>query len=225
MEEVCAGMAYAHPMANDRSLPTRGRLLDAALTRFARDGWGGTSIRDLARDVGIRESSVYKHFPSKQALFDALIERADARMADVAGQFGVSVESPEAASPAYVGMTEERLVAVAQGFFDAVLHDPELVVLRRLFVVNQYRDDVIGERLRDYWIDRPLQFQASLFRDLFATGEFRDGFDPEQTALAFYGPILTLLQLAEGGGESEGRARDLLARHVGHFRASHLRES
>lgn len=92
-------MAYAHPMANDRSLPTRGRLLDAALTRFARDGWGGTSIRDLARDVGIRESSVYKHFPSKQALFDALIERADARMADVAGQFGVSVESPRRHPP------------------------------------------------------------------------------------------------------------------------------
>lgn len=212
-------------MANDRSPPTRDRLLDAALTRFARDGWGGTSIRDLARDVGIRESSVYKHFPSKQALFDALIERADARMADVAGRFGVSVESPEAASPGYARMTEERLVAVAQGFFDAVLHDPELIALRRLFVVNQYRDEAIGDRLRDYWIRRPLEFQAALFRDLFTTGEFRAGLDPEQTALAFYGPILTLLQLAEGGGESERRARGQLGRHVHHFRATHLRES
>ena len=71
-------------MANDRSLPTRERLLDAALARFSREGWGGTSIRDLARDVGIRESSVYKHFASKQAIFDALLERADARLAAVA---------------------------------------------------------------------------------------------------------------------------------------------
>ena len=71
-------------MANDRSLPTRERLLAAALERFSRDGWGGTSIRDLARDVGIRESSVYKHFGSKQELFDALLERADARLATVA---------------------------------------------------------------------------------------------------------------------------------------------
>ena len=45
---------YRSLMANERSPSTRDRLLDAALQRFSRDGWGGTSIRDLARDVGVR---------------------------------------------------------------------------------------------------------------------------------------------------------------------------
>ena len=93
-------------MANVRSPSTREHLLDAALTRFSRDGWDGTSIRDLARDVGIRESSVYKHFASKQAIFDALLERTDARLAAVAAGLGVAVDSPESALPGYRGISE-----------------------------------------------------------------------------------------------------------------------
>ena len=70
------------------------------MERFSRDGWGGTSIRDLARDVGVREGSVYKHFASKQAIFDALVDRADARMAEIAASLGVSVASPTPPCPA-----------------------------------------------------------------------------------------------------------------------------
>ena len=212
-------------MANDRSPSTRERLLDAALARFSREGWGGTSIRDLARDVGIRESSVYKHFASKQAIFDALLERADERIAAVAAHLGVAVDSAEAALPGYRGVSEQRLIDIAQGFLDAVLHDTELVALRRLLVINQYRDPQIGRRLRDYWIERPLEFHTALFERLIATGELRPGLDPEATALAFFGPVLTLLQLAEGdgGADAEQRTRALMTAHVRHFRATHLR--
>ena len=216
-------------MANDRSLPTRERLLDAALARFSREGWGGTSIRDLARDVGIRESSVYKHFASKQAIFDALLERADARLAAVAAGLGVAVDSPESALPGYRGISEQRLIEIARGFLDAVLHDDELTSLRRLLVVHQYRDPQIGRRLRDYWVERPLEFHSELFKRLISAGELRPGLDPEATALAFFGPILMLIQLAECGGDGESgaeeRARALLAAHVRHFRSTHLRQS
>lgn len=216
-------------MANDRSHPTRERLLDAALARFSREGWGGTSIRDLARDVGIRESSVYKHFASKQAIFDALLERADARLAAVAAGLGVAVDSPESALPGYRGISEQSLIEVARGFLDAVLHDDELASLRRLLVVNQYRDPQIGRRLRDYWVERPLEFHSELFERLISAGELRPGLDPQATALAFFGPILMLIQLAECGGDGESgaeeRARALLAAHVRHFRSTHLRQA
>lgn len=217
-------------MANDRSHPTRERLLDAALARFSREAWGGTSIRDLARDVGIRESSVYKHFASKQAIFDALLERADARLAAVAAAgLGVAVDSPESALPGYRGISEQSLIEIARGFLDAVLHDDELASLRRLLVVNQYRDPQIGRRLRDYWVERPLEFHSELFERLISAGELRPGLDPQATALAFFGPILMLIQLAECGGDGESgaeeRARALLAAHVRHFRSTHLRQS
>ncbi len=55
---------------------TRQAILDAALELFAQKGFFGTSLRDVASSVGVRESALYNYFPSKDALFDALI-RAD----------------------------------------------------------------------------------------------------------------------------------------------------
>ena len=114
-------------MANERSLspspddtsPSRSRstrevLLDAALDRFSRFGFGGTSIRDLAADAGIRESSVYKHFSSKQALLETVLARADERVAATATALGVSDDDPDAAAATYDGIILDRLTEVAQ---------------------------------------------------------------------------------------------------------------
>lgn len=52
---------------------TRQAILDAALDLFAQKGYFGTSLRDVASAVGVRESALYNYFKSKDALFDALI--------------------------------------------------------------------------------------------------------------------------------------------------------
>ena len=52
---------------------TRQAILDAALDLFAQKGFFGTSLRDVATAVGVRESALYNYFPSKDALFEALI--------------------------------------------------------------------------------------------------------------------------------------------------------
>jgi AcrR family transcriptional regulator len=53
---------------------TRQAILDAALDLFADKGFFGTSLRDVARTVGVRESALYNYFAGKDALFDALLE-------------------------------------------------------------------------------------------------------------------------------------------------------
>lgn len=52
---------------------TREAILNAALQLFAGKGYFGTSLRDIATAVGVRESALYNYFPSKEALFEALI--------------------------------------------------------------------------------------------------------------------------------------------------------
>src|SRR6187200_1749305 len=52
---------------------TRQAILDAALDLFAEKGFFGTSLRDVATAVGVRESALYNYFPSKDALFEALL--------------------------------------------------------------------------------------------------------------------------------------------------------
>jgi AcrR family transcriptional regulator len=54
---------------------TRQRILEVAAALFARSGFHGTSTRDIAREVGIRQPSLFHHFPSKQAMLAELLER------------------------------------------------------------------------------------------------------------------------------------------------------
>jgi AcrR family transcriptional regulator len=54
---------------------TRDVILDTAERLFAARGIDGIAVRDLAREMGITASSLYNHFPSKQALYDAVIDR------------------------------------------------------------------------------------------------------------------------------------------------------
>ena len=60
---------------------TRWRILVAAAERFADHGYAATSIRDIARDVGVTVGAIYVHFPSKDRLLVAVSERASAASA------------------------------------------------------------------------------------------------------------------------------------------------
>lgn len=54
---------------------TAERILDAAEQLFAAQGYAGTSLRDVAGAVGLRTPSLYNHFESKEALYEAVLER------------------------------------------------------------------------------------------------------------------------------------------------------
>ncbi len=54
---------------------TRERILDAALELFAAQGYAGTSLRQIAQAVGIKESAIYAHFANKEAVFRTLCEQ------------------------------------------------------------------------------------------------------------------------------------------------------
>lgn len=55
--------------------PTREVILDTAERLFAARGVEGVALRDLAREMGLTAPSLYNHFPSKQALYEAVLDR------------------------------------------------------------------------------------------------------------------------------------------------------
>lgn len=56
---------------------TRAALLEAATHRFAKLGFAGTSLEDVAADIQATRGAVYHHFPSKKALFEAVFEKLE----------------------------------------------------------------------------------------------------------------------------------------------------
>jgi AcrR family transcriptional regulator len=53
---------------------TKSRILNTALNLFSKHGYSGTSIRNIAKEVGVRESAIYNHFSSKTEILKAILE-------------------------------------------------------------------------------------------------------------------------------------------------------
>ncbi|MCZ6463850.1 MAG: TetR family transcriptional regulator [Proteobacteria bacterium] len=64
-------------------VPTPDRILDAAEVLFAERGFAGTPVRDIAARVGLNPASLYNHFPSKQAIYEAVLERGVRPLIDI----------------------------------------------------------------------------------------------------------------------------------------------
>ncbi len=52
----------------------RRRLLDAALELFSHKGYGGTTTKEIAAAAGVTEAIIFRHFPTKQALYTAVLD-------------------------------------------------------------------------------------------------------------------------------------------------------
>ena len=86
--------------------PTREVILDTAERLFAARGVEGVAVRDLAREMGITASSLYNHFPGKQALYDAVLERGLGPILET-----VAVPWQDGLGPERVHATLDRLTA------------------------------------------------------------------------------------------------------------------
>ncbi|MBE3119463.1 MAG: helix-turn-helix transcriptional regulator, partial [Candidatus Atribacteria bacterium] len=61
-------------MPQQRSEETRARILDAAVRRFAVAGYDAASVDDICAEAGVSKGAFYHHYPSKQAIFLALMQ-------------------------------------------------------------------------------------------------------------------------------------------------------
>lgn len=88
---------------------TRAAVLDAALTLFARHGYAGTSVRTIARAVGLSDAALYRHFPSKQAIFDEVLQQAGAGLL-TSTLSGTDITLAEHDPPAFLRAVAEALI-------------------------------------------------------------------------------------------------------------------
>jgi AcrR family transcriptional regulator len=81
------------PVGRPRREDNRGRdVLAAAVELFASRGFDATSIRDIAAEAHVQPASVYYHYPSKEALLEAIVDRAAAQVAE---QIKAAAQSPD----------------------------------------------------------------------------------------------------------------------------------
>jgi AcrR family transcriptional regulator len=157
---------------------TRQAILDAALDLFAEKGYFGTSLRDIATVVGVRESALYNYFTSKEALFIALLTTAHESKAE---QLAALTAEP---------MTDAR--RVLERLTHAILDHYCEPRQQRLFLVFMSDGMRLAKQGRIDLIERMTSSAEpfyDLMRRLIAEGGLRSG-DPELLAIEFMGPLL-----------------------------------
>lgn len=203
-------------MVQRNTRDTKGRITAEAFALFAERGYRGVSVRDIAEAAGIKDASLYNHFPSKQAIFDAVIADAIERARTAFAQEGVMF-APEDDPSGYAGApaeTRRRVLAGFRYFFE----DAYMASLRRLLTVAQFDNERAAQAYHLIFIDRPQAIQCAVFEHLMATGAFeRD--DAKRLAREFYGPVFLLLV----SGASWSQAEPLVSDHLARFMVAHAR--
>lgn len=95
--------------SQNRSKERRQRLLDAALSVFSKKGYRDGAMDEIAGESGTSKGGVYFHFPSKQAIFLALLDRTAARLLD-------NVEEAIASENDPIAKADAALLAVLRTF-------------------------------------------------------------------------------------------------------------
>lgn len=196
-------------------MTTKERIIETALDLFSRRGYDGASVREIARAVGIRESSIYNHFPSKRSIFDGIVDFCVQQSEAYFRQSGLPFHPGDGAS-VYEGVGLERLLELIERTFRFFFDDPHNARFRRLLLLSQYTDPRCRDIYRQLYRDKCIQVQAHIFSALMDAGEIRRE-DPAAVAAEFHGPVFMLLHTCGSFEE----ARPFMRTHVEQFRKNY----
>src|SRR5262245_57313638 len=112
-----------------QSAETREAILTSALTLIARHGMVGSSIDQIATEAGITKGAVYWHFESKDALFDAILERIRVRWQE-------KVQNPLGGKTSATA----RLIALFDGYASLFTETPEICLFMQRVLLEGDRE-------------------------------------------------------------------------------------
>ena len=117
-------------------MSTKEKILETALTLFAENGYNGTSMEQIAQDVGIKAPSLYKHFKGKEDILNTLIDTAENRYEENFGSDKNIGKIPNSIDE-FIHETVEKI--------RFTMSDPMIRKMRIFLVQEQFRNERLAE--------------------------------------------------------------------------------
>ena len=166
---------------------TKERILAAALDMFSQNGYSGTNIRELTASLGLVKSSMYKHFSSKEEIWNTLLDKMIAYYNE---RFG----SPENLPP--VPDSLDELIEMTMRMVDFTIHDEKVMKTRKLLSIEQYRDERACDLATKHFLTGLTEMFTHIFDGMMEKNLIKKD-DPQMLAFAYTAPISSLIHLCD----------------------------
>ena len=190
---------------------TKETILMAALELFSQNGYAGTNIRELSASLGLVKSGVYKHFESKEEIWNALLDRMIAYYGE---RFGSAEHLPP------VPDSLEELTQMTMRMVDFTIHDEKIVMTRKVLAIEQFRDERAKALATKHFLTGLTQIFTPVFQGMMDKGLLRQD-DPEMLAFAYTAPISALIHLCDREPEKTEEAIGKIEAFSRHFIAAY----
>lgn len=162
-------------------LSTKDRLFQTAIDLFSSQGFNGVSIRDLTRTVGIKESSFYNHYRSKDELIEAIFTYYKTAFRGTMPPEGRIETILAATSPVeFLKQGNDRFL---QRMTEALI--PKIW---RILFTEQYRDERARAIIQQDMIQSPLAYIEKVFKKMIEMGLIRP-YNPRLLAVEYQYPV------------------------------------
>lgn len=169
---------------------TKEKIIYESLTLFSTRGFNAISVRDIAKAVGIKASSLYNHFKNKQDIFDTIIGRYSEHinklflsMTIETNKNGIMLNNKN--------LTDDQFFIKSLDMFKFCLQDEYMVKFRKLLTIEQFNNSKIADLYNKLFIEDVLSFQSKIFESLMNSNILIKK-DPYTLALQFYSPVFLL---------------------------------
>lgn len=190
---------------------TKERIMETALELFAEKGYLGTSMNDIAKQLGFTKAALYKHYTSKQEILNRIVERMNEMDYERAKQFEMPEGNLTEIVAAYQKTPIEKVRAYSKAQFLHWTEEEFSSRFRKMLTLEQYRDPEMAQLYQKYLATGPVDYMAAIFRGLTDSEEAA-----QYLALEFYGPMFLLYSVSDSGAEQE-QVLSLLDAHIDRF--------
>ena len=195
---------------------TKELYLISALRLFAEKGYDAVSVAEIASAVGVSAPALYKHFKSKQALFDAIIELSDRDFSSRMGKFGVSFDSDPEEQTAFFKLSEEAQIKMIQQLFNHTLGDEYPALFRKLMTVEQFKQPRLAELYNRRYVDAQYDAFEALMQDGIELGIYKPS-NARAMAIQYISPIIVLVGVCDRAPERKEESLQAIADHIRQF--------
>ena len=203
-------------------MSTKESILEEALRQFSQKGFDGTSMSDIAKPLGITKAALYKHFKSKQQIFDEIIVESEEKYKDVLDILSVHFLNDNKGKmnkkdvDVYSGISAEGLSKNVLKFVRFSMNDEYSRQVRRMLTISQFQSRELSEMYTRRYVDAMLGFDEKLFEQLIKAEVIKKG-NPKVLAAMFYAPVIMYMGIWDREPERAKECEKAIRNHVKQF--------